>query len=611
MVKVSVIVPVYNVENFLDKCLDSLINQTLSDIEIICIDDGSTDSSLEILKQYAKKDNRMILVSQQNSGPNKTRNKGINLAKGEYLTFVDSDDWLELNCLEKIYLNAISNNSEVVLFNAMEYRPNNKFHKRIYLPVDKNIDYNNFIFDYEYNKELVMNNFFVVWSKLYKTSFLKENNIIFQNFSYFEDVPFHIESILFANRISYFPEVLYNYNKLNADSQQNQKMKINHRLAIFDIFNYVENLLVNKNYYEEFKLKFIEFKLLQSHENLSRTEFKFKEEYYTRMRNEFFKMDLNSKILQEMPFNLYKFYIKTINFKSFHQFNVFNQNITVPWDFIDKKDLSHKIANFNEMGITLKDTPQEIIVSLTSIPERMYDIHYCLYSLLNQSLKPNKLILWLAEDQFPNKEKDLPETVLNLKKNGLEIKWSKNIKSYKKLIPALKEYPNSYIVTADDDIYYPNDWLKNLWEAHEKFPNSIIASRSRRMILDEGETIFKNYIEWDVSVGERKASYFNFPTNGAGTLFYPNALSDEVLDEELFLRLCPSGDDVWFWAMAVLNKTKIYSIENSLDALCYVNISRELNLLDEMTLWDVNQTGQNDIQLNNVLNRFPEILDMI
>ena len=99
---ISIVVPVYNVEKYLPKCLDSLIGQTYQDIEIICVNDGSTDGSLEILEQYATKDPRIIVISQENQGPSETRNKGVDIAKGEWMMFVDSDDWLELSCCEQI-----------------------------------------------------------------------------------------------------------------------------------------------------------------------------------------------------------------------------------------------------------------------------------------------------------------------------------------------------------------------------------------------------------------------------------------------------------------------------------------------------------------------------
>ena len=103
MVKVSVIIPVYNVEQYLKECLDSVINQTLKDIEIICINDGSTDGSLKILEKYESLDDRIVVFSQENSGLSATRNKGMQLSSGEYVYFMDSDDYLELNALEELY----------------------------------------------------------------------------------------------------------------------------------------------------------------------------------------------------------------------------------------------------------------------------------------------------------------------------------------------------------------------------------------------------------------------------------------------------------------------------------------------------------------------------
>ncbi len=103
MPKISIIVPVYNVENYLKKCLDSIVNQTFKDIEIILINDGSTDNSLNICKEYAKKDHRIRLINKPNGGLSSARNVGIDLSTGEYLGFVDSDDWIALNMYEKLY----------------------------------------------------------------------------------------------------------------------------------------------------------------------------------------------------------------------------------------------------------------------------------------------------------------------------------------------------------------------------------------------------------------------------------------------------------------------------------------------------------------------------
>ena len=118
--KLSVIIPVYNVEKYLRECLDSLVCQTLKEFEIICVNDASTDNSLEILERYARNDARFIIISQENQGPGVARNNAIDIAKGEYIVFVDPDDWIETNALEKIYNHFKKTNADVVQFNYKE-----------------------------------------------------------------------------------------------------------------------------------------------------------------------------------------------------------------------------------------------------------------------------------------------------------------------------------------------------------------------------------------------------------------------------------------------------------------------------------------------------------
>lgn len=129
MVKVSIIVPVYNVEKFLEKCLDSLVNQTLHDIEIICINDGSTDKSLEILKSFANKDKRITVIDKQNEGPSVARNVGLEKAQGEYIGFVDSDDWVDLDFYEKLYNSAINNGADISTASIIRWRKHNTKYK--------------------------------------------------------------------------------------------------------------------------------------------------------------------------------------------------------------------------------------------------------------------------------------------------------------------------------------------------------------------------------------------------------------------------------------------------------------------------------------------------
>lgn len=278
---------------------------------------------------------------------------------------------------------------------------------------------------------------------------------------------------------------------------------------------------------------------------------------------------------------------------------------------INRTGFDYKIRNFIASGITENKRDVKIIVSLTSFPERMEDIQYTLYSLLNQEFKPDELILWLSQEEFPNKEKDLPQVVLKFRENGLQIKWCENLYSYKKLIPTLKEYKNCncIIVTADDDIYYEKNWLLNLYKSHMKEPNCIICHRAHK-IKFENENIAP-YKKWRKKIRGGSKLYKNFFTGAGGVLYPPNSLYKDIDNVELFTRLAPKADDIWFWAMAVLNETPICIAENRVRELTYVNPDRERGLTNQLTLFASNKKGGNDIQLSNIINHYPQILDIL
>lgn len=274
---------------------------------------------------------------------------------------------------------------------------------------------------------------------------------------------------------------------------------------------------------------------------------------------------------------------------------------------IDKNSLDKEIDSFKNKGTTGDD--EGLIISLTSFPQRMYEIHYTLYSLLTQTVKPAKVVLWLGTEQFPDGEKDIPQKVLKLKENGLVIEWHKNLRSYTKLVPSLKKYPNSIIVTADDDIYYEKDWLEKLLESHKENKNCIICHRAHRVKFYREK--LAPYKKWPKKIKGGKASYLNFLTGVGGVLYPQNSLHKDVLNEELFTELAPKADDVWFWAMAVLNKTKILVVKDWIRELTYVNPERERGLTDEVTLFSFNKKGGNDLQIEKVLNHYPQIIDIL
>ncbi len=274
---------------------------------------------------------------------------------------------------------------------------------------------------------------------------------------------------------------------------------------------------------------------------------------------------------------------------------------------INKEKKTCEIELFKGLGVTREKRSPQIIVSLTSYPSRIYDIHYCLYSLLNQSFKPDKLILWLSKEEFPNLEEDLPSNLLNLEKHGLEIKWTeKNFRVYNKLIHSLIEYPNDIIVTADDDIFYPEDWLERLYENYDG--KNIVAHRAHLMNFESGSPV--PYELWEKCIENEEITILNLPTGVGGVLYPPDVFNKDVLKDQLFLKLTPTADDIWFWGMVVLNNRKINVLKNGYKYLTYINPERELNLNDDGTLYEGNKL-RNDEQLSAILEYYPEIKDRL
>ena len=266
MPKVSVIIPVYNVEKYLRECLDSVINQTLKDIEIICVDDGSTDKSPDILQEYQNKDKRIKVFSQKNLSQGYARNRAIKIAKGDYICFVDSDDWIDEQALENSYEYAVKNNAEVVQFNYKtfyeeknEYK-NSNFAQQIEQKYGLNLVNKTF---YSY-KDVVINDFHSfdmhVVNKLYLRKFIENNNIHFSNKRYGEDWLFAVSTLFSAKKIYYLN--LYNYYyryRHNSSSHSSHK----YLSDIFSILKDVKKLLIEKKLYDDYKKQYDAFVLNQ------------------------------------------------------------------------------------------------------------------------------------------------------------------------------------------------------------------------------------------------------------------------------------------------------------------------------------------------------------
>ena len=214
MVKISIIIPVYNVEKYLRECLDSILNQTFQDFEIICVDDGSTDKSLEILQEYKKKDDRFVILQQRHSGAGSARNNGIRLAEGKYIQFLDSDDYFEPTLLEEMYNHAEKFDADLTVCSSRKVDDEGNITETGSPNFPINID--KVPMEQVFNRQDFKDEIFcllipVVWNKLIKKSFLEENHLEFPPLKIYEDIAFMHSLVISAGRIAAFNKELVNY----------------------------------------------------------------------------------------------------------------------------------------------------------------------------------------------------------------------------------------------------------------------------------------------------------------------------------------------------------------------------------------------------------------
>lgn len=211
-------------------------------------------------------------------------------------------------------------------------------------------------------------------------------------------------------------------------------------------------------------------------------------------------------------------------------------------------------ASFRASSAPRHGAPGELVISLTSYPPRFKNLHKTLRSLLRQSVRADRVVLFIAHADMAI----LPAAVYELEAHGLTILGCEDLKSYKKLLPALTAWPDATVVTADDDVFYPATWLARLVESHLAHPDAVIAHRAH-MALTTPHGSALPYMDWEMATSEGKdrlPGALLFPTGVGGVLYPPGALATTVADCELALRLCPRADDVWFFWMARLAGTR-------------------------------------------------------
>ena len=307
---ISIIIPVYNAEKYIERVLLSLINQTYKNIEILCINDGSLDNSLNILENYASKYNIIKIINQKNQKQARARNNGIKTSKGEYIAFVDSDDYIENTFIEKCYYEAIKNDADIVATNVKDF-------------IDDNfLSYSYVSYWTSYNSKKILvtpdEKFGIIyscaiWNKIYKKSFLIENNIFFCEDLFLEDTTFnHITSIL-ANKICVLYDVYYFYNRGNTNSFMYNTKKTKRTLDMINMTKKSKHIINKKIINDKEKyLKILDsfeiYNLLGWYNNINK---RYKNIFYKKMRECFLKINIeNNNFILSKYLEMYKRVIK-------------------------------------------------------------------------------------------------------------------------------------------------------------------------------------------------------------------------------------------------------------------------------------------------------------
>lgn len=248
-IDVSVIVPIYNSELYLSRCLDSLVNQSLKSIEFILIDDGSTDNSNNIIKEYMKKDFRFSLIEQKNEGVGSARNKGIKKAEGKYISFIDSDDYIDFQMLENMHLTAFSQDLDIIVSRYRKVDFNDK-------TIQEGPSYNGFDKETMFKSLLTMSIPSVCWNGLYKRSLFEQPDCLFPNKNmYNEDTATIYKLYYYANLVGFTNSIYYSWYQ--TPNSKTNSISFKHIDDMYNIVQSFKEFLLQHNIYQVYKYEFI------------------------------------------------------------------------------------------------------------------------------------------------------------------------------------------------------------------------------------------------------------------------------------------------------------------------------------------------------------------
>lgn len=399
--RVSVIIPVYNAEKYVSQCLDSIINQTLCDIEIICVNDGSKDNSLEILREYEAKDSRVMVIDKDNGGAGSARNMGLNVASGEYVNFVDADDWLDINAYEILYNRCVSENLDAVFFQLINYDDETKelYEDHAYNVSQIPASFDDQVFNHLDIKDVLFYLSVSPCNKLYKREILE--GLTFPEGVMFEDNPFFFEAFLKTKRVGIIRKHFYFRRRHSNSVMTNRGKKL---LDAIEISNKIVDAVKNSGYYDIYRIKVLNHKFMMVRNWYNHVNEDTKQDYFLGMKKDSSNIKSNKELFEEYEDSL------TFDKKIFFH-NLFVADTYKEFDLLNKLDLMDKdLNNFKNKNKKLNDGINGVIRDLDNISKEFDDF---------------KRNFVLVNDDFDNNgynKLNLKDYCDNLRKSNLALK---------------------------------------------------------------------------------------------------------------------------------------------------------------------------------------------
>lgn len=569
---ISIIMPVYNAEEFLRETIGSIQAQTFGDFEVICVDDGSDDSSVAIIVETMRQDERFYLLHQENAGAGAARNHGFSEAKGEYAIFLDSDDLFSPMLLEKLYDAITAEKADIAACNFSKMWPDGRetqhegVHTR-WIPEGLTV------FSYRDTPDYIMR---VInptpWNKLYRSAFIREKGLKYEEISSTNDITFAAVSVAAAERVTYIKDSLIRYRVGRAGSISSTKSKKlnNVTIAINSAVRQASELphsMVIKNAILSFVVDNYIVALCHHIKDFSSPD---AAEFY-QMVHEIYNHEAFANV---DPRTLH-------NPKQYREFCTVRKH--------DYETMKRLIS-------------RRLIVSMTTYPKRIGTLPTVLDTIYAQTRPADEVVLWLAEEQFPGREADLPGQLLNLvEEKRLTVRWCDDLKPHKKYFYALQEYADDLVVTVDDDLLYPRDMLDALYNSYLLYPDAVSTLRAHLIMLTEKNEIMP-YNTWiqETDTCIYQPSMQLMATGGAGVLYPPNLLRRDLFDAQAIKENCLWADDLWLKMMQLMSDVPVV-VARPFEQLHYLPDSQG------EALYNLNvRQNQNDVQLEKVSNWLDE-----